>query len=288
MKRIIYLITSILILSSCTEKMDVELDSSSTRLCVEAKITNDFKKHFVKLSESSDVFFNKEAIPVTKANIKVSDGTSNYLYEETSQGYYESVTKFSGMPGTTYSLSISDVDIDQNGEKEIYQAQSVMPFPYDVDSIKMNYDKRYMNDDGDRKAYWLLSLYLQDDIETENYYGFACQINNKLVHDTITEVVIAEDTFFNGGDSKGVDVGFFDQEKPDEIIYDNDKITLETYAMTEDYFDFVNEFQTMDQTQTPMFSGPPANIRSNISNDAVGFFAVYAITRNSITVNIEQ
>ena len=53
-----------------------------------------------------------------------------------------------------------------------------MPFPYDVDSIKMNYDKRYMNDDGDRKAYWLLSLYLQDDIETENYYGFACQINN--------------------------------------------------------------------------------------------------------------
>lgn len=268
--------------------MDVKLDSTYTRLSVEAKVTNDFKKHFVKLSESNDVFFNQNAIAVTNATIKVSDGTSEYIYEETSPGFYESISEFSGVPGKTYFLSIADVDMDKNGDMEVYQAQSIMPFPYHVDSIEMTYDENYLNEENDSKAYWLLSLYLNDNIETEDYYGFACQINNVLVHDTITEVVLAEDTFFNGENSKGAEVGFFDQEKPDERIHNNDLVTLETYSMTEDYFDFANELQFMDQEQSPMFGGPPANIRSNISNNAVGFFAVYAITRNNITVKIDQ
>ncbi len=276
-----------LTVSSCTEKIDIELDSTYTRLSVEAKLTTDFKKHFVKLRESSDVFFNQDAIPVTNAAIKVSDGISDFVYEETSPGFYESISEFSGIPGKTYFLSISNVDIDKNGTEEIYQAQSLMPFPHDVNSIEMAYDANYEDNEGNRKEYWLLSLYLKDNIETEDYYGFACQINNVLVHDTITEVVLAEDTFFNGENSKGAEVGFFDQEKPDEVIRNNDAVTLETYAMTEDYFDFVNELQFMDQEQIPMFSGPPANIRSNISNNAVGFFAVYAITRNNISVKID-
>ncbi|WP_321321398.1 DUF4249 domain-containing protein [Labilibaculum sp.] len=286
MKQLIYFISSILILSSCTEKMDVELDSTYTRLSVEAKVTNDFKKHFVKLSESSDVFYNQKAIPVTNATIKVSDGTSDFMYEETSPGFYESSNEFSGISGKTYFLSVSNIDIDHDGETENYEARSFMPFPHKIDSIEMNYDEKHIDEEGDKKEYWLLSLYLKDNIESEDYYGFACQINNVLVHDTITEVVIAEDTFFNGENSKGVEVGFFDQEKPDEIIHANDLITLETYAMTEDYFDFVNELQFMDMEQIPLFSGPPANIRSNITNGAVGYFAVYSITRSSITVKI--
>lgn len=266
--------------------MNVELDSTYTRLSVEAKVTNDFKKHFVKLSESSDVFYNQKAIPVTNATIKVSDGTSDFMYEETSPGFYESSNEFSGIPGKTYFLSVSNIDIDHDGETENYEARSFMPFPHKIDSIEMNYDEKHIDEEGDKKEYWLLSLYLKDNIESEDYYGFACQINNVLVHDTITEVVIAEDTFFNGENSKGVEVGFFDQEKPDEIIHANDLITLETYAMTEDYFDFVNELQFMDMEQIPLFSGPPANIRSNITNGAVGYFAVYSITRSSITVKI--
>ncbi|PKQ64888.1 hypothetical protein BZG02_03285 [Labilibaculum filiforme] len=287
MKQLLLLITSILIVSSCTEKMDVELDSTYTRLSVEAKITTDFKKHFVKLSESSDVFFNQDAIPVTNATIQVNDGTSNFSFEETSPGYYESSTEFSGIPGKTYFLSILNVDLHHNGKLESYEAQSLMPYPHKVDSIAMNYDDNYRNEGNDNKEYWLLSLYLKDNKENEDYYGFACQINNVLVHDTITEVVIAEDTFFNGEASKGVEVGFFDQEKPDEIIRNNDLITLETYALTEDYLDFVNELQFMDMEQIPLFSGPPANIRTNISNNAIGFFAVYSITRTSTIVKVE-
>jgi hypothetical protein len=93
--------------------------------------------------------------------------------------------------------------------------------------------------------------------------------------------LVQKDTYFNGETTKGTDVGEFNQLKPDEILQDQDVITLETYAITEEYYDFVNQLQEMDEGQN-MFSGPPGNIESNISGGAIGFFAVYSITRTSV------
>jgi hypothetical protein len=34
----------------------------------------------------------------------------------------------------------------------------------------------------------------------------------------------------------------------------------------------------------PLFSGPPANVKGNISNGAIGFFAAYTTSRSRIKV----
>lgn len=270
-------------MTACTEEMDVNLDSGETRLSVEAKVTSDLQKHVVKLKESSDVFYSEEALPVTNAIITVSDGTITYQYTEKEPGYYESNVEFTGQVGKTYSLSIGNIDIDKDGIIEEYLASSTMKQAYVVDSIKLHFDPDYesYSDDEDEGEFWLLSLYMKDNIETEDYYGFACQINDVVVHDTIIEVLVQKDTYFNGEQTKGADVGEFNQSKPDEILTNLDKVTLETYAISKEYYDFVNQLQDMDEGQS-MFSGPPGNITSNISNEAVGFFAVYSITRTSV------
>lgn len=274
-----------LLLVCCTEEISVDVDSGETRLSVEATLTSDFKKHFVILKESSDVFYNQDALPVKNASISVNNGSTSYNYQERESGFYESEIEFAGEPGKTYSLSITNVDINKDGTMEEYVANSTMKQPYKVDYIEMNFDPDYESergsDDDDNGAFWLVSLYMQDNIETEDYYGFACRINDVLVHDTITEVLVQEDTYFNGEKTKGSNVGEFNQYKPDEILQNMDKITLETYAIEEGYYDFVNQLQEMDQGQS-MFSGPPGNITSNITNNAIGYFAVYSITRTSV------
>jgi hypothetical protein len=281
----IYALMLTIIFSSCTEEINVDVDSGETRLSVEASVTSDLKKHYVILKETSDVFFNQEAIPVRSALITVTDGNTRFNYQETKPGYYESEDAFAGKPGNTYSLSISNIDINKDGTMEEYLASSTMKPSYVVDSIKMHFDPDYEsnrgNDDDDEGPFWLVSLYMKDDIKTEDFYGFACRINNVLVHDTITEVLVQKDTYFNGETTKGTDVGEFNQLKPDEILQDQDVITLETYAITKEYYDFVNQLQEMDEGQN-MFSGPPGNIESNISGGAIGFFAVYSITRTSV------
>ncbi|BAX81037.1 DUF4249 domain-containing protein [Labilibaculum antarcticum] len=285
MKYILYI--SILIsVAACTEEIDVKLDDGETRLSVEAKVTSDLKKHFVKLKESSDVFYSEEAIAVSNATITVNDGSNIYEYTEREPGYYESNVEFAGQEGKTYSLSIGNVDIDKDGTIEDYLASSTMKPPYAVDSVKLHFDPDHetRGDEEDKGEFWLLSLYMKDNIETEDYYGFASQINDVLVHDTITELLVQKDTYFNGVLTKGVDVGEFNQSKPDERLNNLDKITLETYAITKDYYDFVSQLQEMDEGQS-MFSGTPGNIITNISNNAVGFFAVYSISRTTTTVN---
>jgi hypothetical protein len=286
----IALLAFTLIYSSCTEEIDVNVDSSETRLSVEATLTSDLKKHFVKLKESSDVFYDQEAIPVQNANISVSDGNTSYIFVESKPGYYESETAFAGQPGKTYSLSIRNVDVNKDGNLEEYTANSTMRKPYEVDSIRMHYDPEYESDrrgdDEEKGEFWLVSLYMKDDIKTEDFYGFACRRNDVLVHDTITEVLVQKDTYFNGETTKGVDVCEFDQSKPDEILRNNDEVTLETYAIDEAYYDFVYQLQEMDE-ELGMFSGPPGNINSNISNGAIGFFAVYSITRTTIILETD-
>lgn len=279
----IYIIAVILSITACTEEMDVDLDSGETRLSVEANVTSDLKKHIVKLKESSDVFYSEEAIAVANATIIVNDGSNTYEYTEKEPGYYESNVEFAGQAGKTYSLSIGNVDIDNDGTIEEYLASSTMREPYAVDSVKLHFDPDYEThgDDEDEGEFWLLSLYMKDDIDTEDYYAYACQINDVVVHDTITEVLVQKDTYFNGELTKGADVGEFNQSKPDEILTNLDEVTLETYAISKEYYDFVSQLQEMDEGQS-MFSGPPGNITTNITNGAIGFFAVYSITRTSV------
>jgi len=282
-KRLMSLMLIALGLFSCTEDMDVKLDSGETRLSVEANINSDLKKHQVKLKETSDVFFNEDAVTVNDAVVTINDGTTTYNYIETEPGIYESEIEFAGQPGKTYSLSINNVDINKDGNMEEYLASSSMHEPYAIDSIKLHYDPEYesYDEDEDEGPFWLLSLYMQDAVDTKDYYAFACRINDVIVSDTITEIVVQKDTYFNGEQTKGVDVGEFNQNKSDEIIEDMDKITLETYAIDKDYYDFVSQLQEMDGEQS-MFSGPPGNIKTNISNGAIGFFSVYSITRTTI------
>ncbi|MRT93023.1 DUF4249 domain-containing protein [Ancylomarina sp. 16SWW S1-10-2] len=274
-------------LFSCTEEITVKLDNEETRLSVEAKVNSDLKKHLVILKETSDVFYNQEAVPVKNANVLVSDGVSNFTYIEVNDGVYESEIEFAGEAGKTYTLSINNVDVNKDGDMEEYLASSTMQQAYAVDSIKLHFDSdhesdRGRNDDEDEDGeFWLLSIYMQDNPDKEDYYAFASRINNLMVHDTITEVLVQKDTYFNGEKTKGADVSEFNQNKADEILHDSDIVTLETYAINKDYYDFVTQLQEMDEGQN-MFSGPPGNIKTNISNGALGFFSVYSITRTSI------
>ena len=286
MKTVYNYILLILLISACTEKIDIKVDNGETRLTVDARITSDNQKHFVRLTESSEVFYNQEAKPVTNAIVTVNDGSTTIIFRESSPGLYKSETEFQGSPGKDYKLNISNVDIDNDGTNEDYRAQAQMPHPHTVDSIKMHYDPKYGYGD-DEGAYWLVSLYMKDNPNEDNFYGFGCRINDKLVTDTITELTIAEDIYFNGESTKGVDVAELFQKQDDEIVKDDDQIILETYSITKDYYDFLYQLKEMEEGQNPVFSGPPANISTNISNGAVGFFAVYSITRTSTNVKTD-
>ncbi len=285
MKRIINNISIILgsaflFFYGCTERIEVELESTYDRLVVEGSITTETKAHKVRLTRTGDYFQNRPAEGISAAVVTVDDGTETIVLDELQQepGSYVTPDDYTGIPGRTYTLNIGNVDIDNDDQVETYDAACTL-FPVSpIDSIDFEY-----NDVWD---IWKVLLFAQEPPETEDYYAFRLYRNSVLISDTISEIRTAEDRFFNGSYTNGVWVHWFDEEKEDEVLVNGDLITLEMNGISKGYFDFINQVQEETEGQNPMFSGAPANIKGNISNGALGFFTAYSIARYSKTFHV--
>jgi hypothetical protein len=269
-------------LAQCTERIDVEVDSTYTRLVVEGHITTDTLAHAVKLSLSGDYFANKPADRVSDATVMIDDGdqTIQLTESKTEPGLYLTEDDYHGIPGKTYTLLISQVDVDADGEYEVYTARSVLHPVAPLDSIGLE-----LMESPHFKFYQVL-VYAWDPPET-NFYAFKVYKNYKLITDTLNELVVQNDEFFNGNYTYGIPSQFLDQDEEEEILEDGDVVTFELNGITEEFYQYVIEAQSEVFYQTPMFSGPPANIKSNISNGALGFFTAYSIERSSIVFTEE-
>ncbi|MBN1132697.1 MAG: DUF4249 domain-containing protein [Bacteroidales bacterium] len=270
------LLTGIIFFSSCTERIDIELDSTYTRLVVYSEITTENKHHTVKLSKTSDYFSNQEAPALTGALVEIIADTANYEFKEEPKtpGLYISSLPFKGIPGVRYELSIHNVDIDDNGEMESFTALSVMPIPGNVDSISFNYfESPFING-------YQVSMYAFDPPEKQ-WYIYKLTRNGQLLTDDLTELTGMSDDFYNGNYIFGLPVGFLSNEDSLERSVPGDTITFELNSITSDYYEFISSAQSEIFGSNPLFGGPPANVKTNLDNGALGIFTTIAITKTS-------
>lgn len=274
--RFIYIIVLILgIFSSCTEKVEMDLEVvGDTKLVVFAEITNDVKAHEVHLTTTASYFHNQKIPAVSNAIVHIDDGVGNIELTEDleREGVYLTPDDYFGVAGRTYKLQISNVDADEDGDFEAYNAETIMKPSAPVDSVNVKYNSRW---DG-----WEVSLFSYDLAETKDWYLFKVYKNGVLYTDTITDYWLTDDKFFNGNSIDGPMVQYFDEDEG-EIVEVGDTITLELAGITEEYYYFVNDVHQETYEKVPLFSGPAANVKGNISNGALGFFCVMDVSRGS-------
>jgi hypothetical protein len=63
-----------------------------------------------------------------------------------------------------------------------------------------------------------------------------------------------------------------------------DTIELELSSIPEDYCALYLGSQDASGLNSPLFSGPPANVRTNISNGAIGYFSAYSTVRTRTVI----
>jgi len=272
----ILIATSILTLNSCTERVDIKLDSTFTRLIVEGTITTDTTAHCVRLSKSADYFYNSPTPSVSNAVITISDGDTSWVLTEdpTKPGYYYTDSLVYGIQGKTYKLLIENIDINDDDEKEVYEATSYLPLVAPIDSIELIYRMYPFG------SVWDVNMFALDPPSRE-YYLFKIYINDTMISDTLSEVSSTDDAFFNGNYSNGINVQILVEDRANEKLFPGDKVTLELNSISEEYFKFFIAMQSSTGFSTPLFSGPPANPPTNLSNGALGFFTAFSVSRNS-------
>lgn len=261
---------------ACTEIIDIELDSTYQSLVVFGTVTDDSLHHQVELSLSGDYFSNVSPPPVSGASVRLESGNRSYLFQEsdTLPGYYVSDEAFRGETGRSYVLHISDLDVNQDGEQEEYTAESTIASGAQVDSIQVTYFKSPFF-----SGYQI--FFYGFDPPQRNWYNFKILKNGELLTDRLSDYFIQSDDFFNGTYIYGLPVGFLADDDPDESAVPGDTITLELNTIGQAYYQFISEAQLEITGNNPLFSGPSANISSNLDGEAKGFFAAYAVRRIS-------
>jgi hypothetical protein len=269
-KTLHYLLLALLA-ASCTEKINVKLDSTYTRVVVDGNIEADTGVYRVALTKSADYFSNEPVPRVVNATVSLNDGSETFILHESQKGIsgiYETDPDFVGKAGKTYTLRIGLAE--EIGGNSSVEATSYLPPVTRLDSIGAVFKP-----DWGPKGVWTVRLWAQEPGGEVNYYLFNLYRNGVLLSDTITKKVVSDDKFYNGSYMTGVDVFYINNDHPWETLYPGDTIMLQMSGITKEYYDFINEVQ-VSGFYIPFISGPPANVVGNVTNGGIGFFAAYS------------
>jgi len=268
LRRLAIFLVPAIIVASCTEPMDLELDSTFTRLVVEGAVTTDTGNHQVRLSSTTDFYYNTIPPAVSGATVKISDGSMVIELTENDfgSGVYETPADFFGEVGKTYTLMI---ELEEEiGGHTAYSASCLLRPTAQPDSIQIEYQPTW------GEGFWEIKLYAQDP-PSNDFYKFLTFINDVLVTDSLQEIFVIDDRLFNGNYTNGIGISYLNAATEDNRLNPGDVVTILIANLTEDYAGFILTARTENSFNTPLFSGPPANVQGNISNGAIGFFAAF-------------
>lgn len=247
---------------SCQEIIQVDLNSASPNLIIDASVSDQQGPYTAVLSQTVDFDKNSTFPPVSGALVVISDNAGNTdTLAENTPGTYQT-SNIAGIPGRTYTLTVKS-------KNKIYTAISTMPLPVPIDTIisKNRFDTKYK----------VLSVSFVDPKGIDNYYRLLERITyhkpdpERIILPTLGTV--STDNLMDGTKitvSPGLN-------QPELIIGDSVLVSLE--CIDKNVYTF---FRTA--TQRGNQSTTVSNPVSNISNGALGYFSAYTVRYYKILV----
>lgn len=281
--KIFYLVSILLLFSSCEKEITIDLPESPSKLVVEGWIEQD-KLPIVILTKSAPYFDPVDSATlfgsiVKDAEIFVSDGITTEQLVATIEPFYPFFmykgVSLKGEIGKTYTLTI-------NVEGETYSAVTSIPKTVKWDSL---WFELKVNDDSIGNVYG----YATDDGSEYNYY----RAYTKILHVDLDFVPIFgsvwDDKFFSGqaltaqlyhGFASNVSMP---DEENDRGIYYKLGDTVLTRLCTMNYA----SFKFWEAAESEIYSGgnpfaSTTTIPSNVSNGALGCWTGYGATYDTI------
>lgn len=277
MKNIFFVLLFAIAFVSCDKPIYLNLNESQSRVIIEGQVTNRAGYQYVKVSRSVD-FYQSGALPkITNATVSVKDSDGNEIVfvhnpnnKADSIGYYLPQTPFLGVIGKDYHLR---VDVDG----EIYEADDHLYPVTTVDSLAFRIDDDEKDDPKTADKFYEVLIYAKEPHPSQDYYLFKFYRNDSLKLYNDTDIYYTDDEAL-GESINGISTPIF--------YAPGDKATIEAYSLSRTGFVFYDDLQKLLANDGGMFNQPPANSRTNLSNNALGFFQASAI--NSASIVVEQ
>ncbi len=260
MKRLTYIFAFIamVLASSCTEVIEVDVPENTVKLVVEGAVTTETDSSYIRLTKSVGYFDNNPTPFVTDAIVTVNGITFSHI----GKGLYKPAASFVGITGTYYNLSIT-----YNGKQ--YTSGTMLDPMFQIDTIipvfrpaegflEEGYTVKYVGIDNRTPIKY-----------TYVRFGFKG-------YDSINDYYEDFRVLFDNANSKLNEP--YEFEVPFQRLRSKDTSLLIFRSIDESVYRY---FQALDNRQGGgPFSTPPANLPSNIrGGDVLGYFAAYEVKR---------
>ena len=260
--RNIIFITLFISLTSCYVVSENDLfEDFEPKIVVEAQINNIDRCCYVSIAKTANPNDSISHYPFSDAQVIVSDnlGNSELLYL-VSPGIYTG-NEIMGSPNTEYYLLVS---ID---EAE-YTALDVMQKPAIVSKTEIKYIDKFVAEEGN-----YIKLYIQKEKSNTSYYKLEVAKNDSLF-DSYNDLIIFEDTYA---------IETFEYLIP-YAFQINDTVTIDLHKISSEMYKYYFELSKQTNSSFQYIQAPMQNPPSNLSNNALGYFQVSAITRLDILI----
>lgn len=261
---------------SCTARLDITTTASGQRPVIYGTVTNEYTHQTVTVSSSEGYFSGSSSGTLRGAVITLRAGSRIYDYVELAEqeGSYITSEPLAGVEGQEYILTV-EVDVDGDGMPEVYRAGSVMPPPVTIDSITVR--KSTTITDRYEVLFWGEVPY-----DKGYYLSFYVSRDRTPFTDSLSKYRIIEDRYFGTGRIEGLPCYFLSRESGDNLM-EGDIVGMKIDVLPGGYGKFLSDAQSELTGSIPLFSGPPANLETNImqvsgslAGEPLGFFGTVA------------
>ena len=281
------LFSSTMLLLSCEEKTEINLDAGTSQITVDAWINDKREPQIIKLTQTADYFENAPSPIVLGADVKITDDLGNiYSFVDT-----DNDGKYLWVPGSLDTLArvghVYNLVVDYNGQQ--YISSTTMQPSVVIDSLTQYNEANGLSTDSVIRA----EFWARDNAGRQDFYWIRTYRNGSF-NNKPNAILTAQEAAFGNGDGLIFIVpyrqGINDFGSP---FTPGETVKVEIFGINHASYDFLNQAQSQ-MINGGLFATPPYNVKSNIKNAnvnetqtqfiPVGWFEVSASYSKQITI----
>jgi len=267
MTRLTVFVLFFLLLISCEEVTEWDINAQENELIVvEALITNELKSHTIRLARPVDEL-NDVPEPVSGAFVAVRSGNDAAVFQEFPQGsgmYYSDTVQ--AVINRNYLLYINYQDKEYTASAEMVPVTPLKSLNYRmVDEDRGLYEINFQDsNEPSIKEYWISWGHLPE------------------YQDLPQEETLAK-TFHYSLSSIDVNQSFAPEKE--KIRFPAGSVVLrKKYSLSDDHQAFLRTFLSETEWRGSVFDIQQGNVLTNLSEGAVGFFAVSTVISDTTLI----
>ncbi len=297
--------------NACIDPIDVKTLTFEDVLVVDARITNEYKTHQIKLSNSY-TFEEESPNPETNAQVVIIDdlgGSITFIEDNSNPGTYYSAIEFAAEAGKIYQLQITTASGEQYESTPtpltaitkidaLYAEKGVDNFNNGgisifLDSYDPSRNSNYYRYEFEETYKIIAPYWVPDDIYVENYPPYAFSIGPKTTEQRIcyntlysNDIILAQTTDLEEDRIERFQVQFISNRNP--IMAQRYSILVKQYVQSIEAHTYYKTLKKFSSSDDPFSQNQPGFIQGNISSlshvdeKVIGIFEVSSVDEQRI------